>query len=91
MIIRGKGTSDGWFDAEIIGKINERDKLFKNSKNTAWGRFLKDGANVLPEPVTDTCNLSISLNKFPSPFKLDLFSKKAKKLIFLLPLFLKVT
>ena len=25
MIIRGKGTSDDWFDAEIIGKINERE------------------------------------------------------------------
>ena len=34
------------------------------------GRFLKDGANVLAKPVTDICNLSISLNKFPSAFKL---------------------
>ena len=33
------------------------------------GRFLKDGANVLAKPVTDICNLSTSLNKFPSPFK----------------------
>ena len=33
-------------------------------------RFLKDGANVLANPVTDICHLSISLNKFPSGFKL---------------------
>ena len=34
------------------------------------GRFLKDCANVLAKPFTDICNLSISLNKFPSAFKL---------------------
>ena len=34
------------------------------------GRFLKDGANVLAKPVTDICNLSMSLNKFPSSLKL---------------------
>ena len=34
------------------------------------GRILNDGANVLAKPVTGICNLSISLNKFPSPFKL---------------------
>ena len=34
------------------------------------GRFLKDGANVLAKPITDICNLSVSLNKFPSAFKL---------------------
>ena len=34
------------------------------------GRFLKDGANALAKPVTDICNLSTSLNKFPRAFKL---------------------
>ena len=43
-------------------------------------RFLKDGANVLAKPVTDICNLSISLNKFLST-KLNLFSKKDEKLV----------
>ena len=38
-------------------------------------KFLKDGVDVLEEPlrdkpITDICNLSISLNKFRSPFKL---------------------
>ena len=45
------------------------------------GRFLKDGANVLAKPVTDICNFSISLNKFPSAFKLaklNLFSRDEK-------------
>ena len=32
--------------------------------------FLKDGADVLAKPVTDICNLLISLNKFPRAFKL---------------------
>ena len=34
------------------------------------GRFLKVGANVLAKPVIDIYNLSISLNKFSSAFKL---------------------
>ena len=34
------------------------------------GRFLKDGANVLAKSITDIGNLSISLNKLPSAFKL---------------------
>ena len=34
------------------------------------GRFLKDGTKVLAKLVTDICHLSISLNKFPSAFKL---------------------
>ena len=29
---RIKGTSQDWFDAQIIAKINERDKLFKKFK-----------------------------------------------------------
>ena len=58
----------------------EKDSILKilrdiNTSKTAGidrlpGRFLKDGADVLAKPVTDICNLSISLNKFPSPFKL---------------------
>ena len=29
------------------------------------GRFLKDGAKVLANPITDICNLSIASGKFP--------------------------
>ena len=49
---------------------------------TLPGRFLKDGANVLAKLVTDICNLSISLNKFPNAFKLakvKLIVKKGRK------------
>ena len=34
------------------------------------GRFPKDGADVLAKPVSDICNLSVSLNKLQSAFKL---------------------
>ena len=34
------------------------------------GRFLKDGAEVLAEPITDLCNLSITSGKFPDSCKL---------------------
>ena len=49
---------------------------------TLPGTFLKDGANVLAKLVTDICNLSISLNKFPNAFKLakvKLIVKKGRK------------
>ena len=57
------------------------------------GRFLNDGANVLAKPVTDICNLSISLNKFPSAFKLAKVKpifKKGRKTISLLPILSKL-
>ena len=37
------------------------------------GRFLKNGADVLANSVTDICNLSISLNKFPRALKLPIY------------------
>ena len=33
---RIKGTSQNWFDAEIMEKISDRNKLFKNSKSLAY-------------------------------------------------------
>ena len=49
------------------------------------GRFLKDGANVPAKSVTDICSFSISLNTFPSAFKLakmkPLFKNKDEKLM----------
>ena len=64
------------------------------------GRFLKDGTNVLTKPVTDICNLSVSLNKFPRAFKLakvkPIFKKGCKtnvsnyRPISLLPILSKV-
>ena len=43
------------------------------------GKFLKDGGNVLAKLVTDSCNLSISWNKFPSAFKLAKVKPISKK------------
>ena len=64
------------------------------------GRFLKDDTNVLAKSFTGICNLSISLNKFPSAFKLakvkPIFKKGRKtnisnyRPISLLPLLSKV-
>ena len=38
--------------------------------DTFPGRFLRDDINVLDNPFTGICNISISLNKFLSAFKL---------------------
>ena len=62
--------------------------------------FLKDGTDVLAKPVRDICNLSLSLNEFPSAFKLSqvkpIFKEERKtnvsyyRPISLLPILLKV-
>ena len=110
---RIKGTSQNQFDAEIMEKLSDRDKLFKKSRlhvdkenykeaknevqkliRTKKKAYFKskltenvgkpkelwnclkslglecESANALAKPVTDICNLSISLSKFPSAFKL---------------------
>ena len=54
----------------VLKILRDIDTSEAASINRLPGRFLKNGANVLAKPVTDTCNLSISLNKFPSAFKL---------------------
>ena len=47
--------------------------------NRLPGRFLKDGANVLANSVTGICNISVSVNKFRSSFKLTMFKPSSKK------------
>ena len=46
------------------------------------GKFLKEGASVLASPLTDLCNLSISLSSFPDECKVaklkPLYKKKQK-------------
>ena len=39
--------------------------------NKISGRFLKDGANILPKPIAEICNISISSGIFPSDCKID--------------------
>ena len=82
-------------------------KLLKNidiSKAAGFdnlpGRFLKDGAVISAEPVTEICNLSIKSNIFADPYKLAKFKpvfKKGSRMdpsnyrpILLLPLFSKI-
>ena len=46
------------------------------------GRFLKDGADILPKPVSALCNLSISRGVFPNACKIAKLKpifKKGKK------------
>ena len=64
------------------------------------GKFLKEGAPALAPPITDLCNLSISLSLFPDDCKIaklkPLYKKEAKtkpkncRLMSLLPLISKV-
>ena len=59
-------------DSFSLAIVSENTTLavFKSTKVTKAagledlsGRFLKDGAKVLAEPITDLCNLSISQGK----------------------------
>ena len=60
------------------------------------GKFLRDGASVLAAPISDLCNLSISLSTFPDDCKIaklkPIYKKESKtepknyRLISLLPL-----
>ena len=43
------------------------------------GRFLKDGAKVLANPISELCNLSITSGKFPDSCKLAKFKPTYKK------------
>ena len=64
------------------------------------GKFLKEGASILASPLTDLCNLSISLSSFPDEYKVaklkPLYKKETKtkpknyRLISLLPLISKI-
>ena len=64
------------------------------------GKFLKEGASILASPLTDLCNLSISLSSFPDECKVaklkPLYKKETKtkpknyRPISLLPLISKI-
>ena len=43
------------------------------------GKFLKDGADVLPLPISQLCNLSISLSTFPQHCKIAKLKPQYKK------------
>ena len=66
-------------DSFILSTISENTILtiLKNTKvskaaglDNLSGRFLKDGAKVLPKPFTELCRLSITSRKFPDSCKI---------------------
>ena len=86
--------------ADIL-KLLEDVKISKSAGiDNLAGKFLKEGASVLASPITDLCNLSISLSSFPDGCKIaklkPLYKKEAKtkpknyRPISLLPLISKV-
>ena len=86
---------------EVVSKLLEEINPSKAvGIDNIGGKFLKDGALVLKDPITKLCNLSIRLSKFPKKCKvakLKPLYKKGSKLeaknyrpISLLPLVSKV-
>ena len=86
--------------ADIL-KLLEDVKTSKSAGiDNLAGKFLKEGASVLASPITDLCNLSISLSSFPDDCKIaklkPLYKKETKtkpknyRPISLLPLISKV-
>ena len=55
----------------VIKMMRDTDNSKAASIDKLTGRFLKNGPDFLVKPNTDIYNFSISLNKFPSAFKLE--------------------
>ena len=69
--------------ADIL-KLLEDVKTSKSAGiDNLAGKFLKEGASVLASPITDLCNLSISLSSFPDDCKIaklkPLYKKETKQ------------
>ena len=71
--MKEKSFSFSRIDEEIILKLLQETNPSKAAGiDGLAGKFLKDGAPYLSSPITQLCNLSISLSTFPEK------SKKAK-------------
>ena len=101
MNLEGKSFSFRPTNHADILKLLEDVKTSKSAGiDNLAGKFLKEGVSVLASPITDLCNLSISLSSFPDDCKIaklkPLYKKEAKtkpknyRPIFLLPLISKV-
>ena len=75
-------------DSFNLASVSENTILtiLKNTKvskaaglDSLSGRFLKDGAKVLPKPIPDICSLSITSGKFHDPCKLGKLKPISKK------------
>ena len=95
MNLEGKSFSFRPTNHADILKLLEEVKTSKSAGiDNLAGKFLKEGASVLASPITDLCNLSISLSSFPDDCKIaklkPLYKKEAKtkpKTIGLFPYF----
>ena len=43
------------------------------------GKFLKNGARILAKPISELCNLSMTLGSFPDAFKIAKVKPQFKK------------
>ena len=83
MNLEGKSFSFRPTNHADILKLLEDVKTSKSAGiDNLAGKFLKEGASVLASPITDLCNLSISLSSFPDDCKIaklkPLYKKEAK-------------
>ena len=66
----------------VLKLLEEMNTSKATGLDNIAGRFLKDGATALAEPLTELCNLSILQSKFPDGCKLarlkPLFKKDRK-------------
>ena len=82
---RKLGLTSNSFNLSPISEEDMRKYLINLSPNKASGignlsgKFLKDGANVLALPISQLCNLSISLNTFPQDCKISKLKPQYKK------------
>ncbi|XP_057316760.1 uncharacterized protein LOC130657775 [Hydractinia symbiolongicarpus] len=53
-------------EEDVLNLLNDTSTTKAPGLDTISGIFLKDGADVLCRPITQLCNLSISLSSFPS-------------------------
>ena len=101
MNLDGKNFSFMLTDDSIVLKLLEDIDLSKTGgMDNLAGKFLKEGASVLAAPLTELCNLSISLSEFPNDCKIakvkPIYKKETKtnpknyRPISLLPLISKI-
>ena len=75
-----KSFSFSRIDEEIILKLLQETNLSKAAGiDGLTGKFLKDGAHYLSSPITQLCNLSISLSTFPGKCKIAKLKPLYKK------------
>ena len=68
--------------ASVLKLLEEVNPSKSAGIDNLAGKFLKEGAPALSSPITDLCNLSISLSSFPDDCKIaklkPLYKKEAK-------------